>query len=43
MKARAQLLEGMTFVAERGSGHAIVVDAHPMSADATWAPAMEWC
>jgi putative redox protein len=29
MKARAQLLEGMTFVAESGSGHAIVVDASP--------------
>lgn len=29
MKARVQLLEGMTFVAESGSGHAIVVDAAP--------------
>jgi putative redox protein len=29
MRARAQLLEGMTFVAESGSGHAIVVDASP--------------
>lgn len=29
MKARVQLLEGMTFVAESGSGHAIVVDASP--------------
>ena len=27
MKARIQLVEGMTFVAESGSGHAIVVDA----------------
>ena len=29
MKARIQLVEGMTFVAESGSGHAIVVDAAP--------------
>lgn len=29
MKARISLLEGMTFVAESGSGHAIVVDAAP--------------
>jgi putative redox protein len=29
MKARVQLLEGMTFVAESGSGHAIVIDAAP--------------
>ena len=29
MKARIQLVEGMTFVAESGSGHAIVVDASP--------------
>ena len=29
MKARIQLAEGMTFVAESGSGHAIVVDAAP--------------
>lgn len=29
MKARVQLIEGMTFVAESGSGHAIVVDASP--------------
>ena len=27
MKARIRLVEGMTFVAESGSGHAIVVDA----------------
>jgi putative redox protein len=27
MKARIQLAEGMTFVAESGSGHAVVVDA----------------
>ena len=27
MKARIQLVDGMTFVAESGSGHAIVVDA----------------
>ena len=27
MKARVQLVEGMTFVAESGSGHAVVVDA----------------
>ena len=27
MKARVRLLEGMTFVAESGSGHAVVVDA----------------
>lgn len=29
MKARIQLIEGMTFIAESGSGHAIVVDASP--------------
>ena len=29
MKARIQLVEGMTFVAESGSGHAIVVDGSP--------------
>ena len=29
MKARIQLAEGMTFVAESGSGHAVVVDASP--------------
>ena len=29
MKARVHLAEGMTFVAESGSGHAIVVDASP--------------
>jgi putative redox protein len=29
MKARVQLLEGLTFVAESGSGHAVVVDASP--------------
>jgi putative redox protein len=29
MKARIQLAEGMTFVAESGSGHALVVDAAP--------------
>jgi putative redox protein len=29
LKARIQLVEGMTFVAESGSGHAIVVDASP--------------
>ena len=29
MKARVKLLEGMTFVAESGSGHAVVVDAAP--------------
>lgn len=29
MKARVQLVEGMTFVAEGGSGHAVVVDASP--------------
>ena len=29
MKARIQLVEGMTFVAESGSGHAIVVDGAP--------------
>lgn len=29
MKARVQLVEGMTFVAESGSGHAVVVDAAP--------------
>lgn len=29
MKARIQLVDGMTFVAESGSGHAVVVDASP--------------
>lgn len=29
MKARVRLLEGMTFVAESGSGHAVVVDSSP--------------
>jgi putative redox protein len=29
MKARVKLSEGMTFVAESGSGHAVVVDASP--------------
>ncbi|HYC38180.1 MAG TPA: OsmC family protein [Usitatibacter sp.] len=29
MKARVRLAEGMTFVAESGSGHAVVVDASP--------------
>jgi putative redox protein len=29
MKARVKLAEGMTFVAESGSGHAVVVDAAP--------------
>ena len=29
MKARVHLSEGITFVAESGSGHAIVVDASP--------------
>jgi putative redox protein len=29
MKARVSLAEGITFVAESGSGHAIVVDASP--------------
>ena len=29
MKARIKLAEGMTFVAESGSGHGIVVDAAP--------------
>jgi putative redox protein len=29
MKARIKLSEGMTFVAESGSGHAVVVDAAP--------------
>jgi len=29
MKAKVQLVEGMTFVAESGSGHAVVVDAAP--------------
>jgi len=29
MKARVKLAEGMTFVAESGSGHAIVIDAAP--------------
>ena len=29
MKARIKLSEGMTFVAESGTGHAVVVDASP--------------
>lgn len=29
MKARIQLVEGMTFVAQSGSGHAVVFDASP--------------
>ena len=29
MKARVKLVEGMTFVAESGSGHAVVVDGAP--------------
>ncbi len=29
MKARVRLVEGLTFVAESGSGHAVVVDASP--------------
>jgi putative redox protein len=29
MKAKVQLVDGMTFIAESGSGHAIVVDATP--------------
>jgi putative redox protein len=29
MKARVQLVEGMTFVVESGSGHAVVVDGAP--------------
>jgi len=29
MKARVKLVEGMTFVAESGSGHAMVIDAAP--------------
>ncbi len=29
MKARIQLVEGMTFVAESGSGHAVVLDGAP--------------
>lgn len=29
MKAKVQLVEGMTFVAESGSGHAVVMDASP--------------
>lgn len=29
MKARVRLVEGMTFVAESGSGHAVIVDASP--------------
>jgi len=29
MKARVKLTEGMTFVAESGSGHAVVVDGAP--------------
>ena len=29
MKARVKLIEGVTFVAESGSGHAVVMDASP--------------
>jgi putative redox protein len=29
MKARVKLVEGMTFVAESGSGHGVVIDAAP--------------
>lgn len=29
MKARVKLVEGMTFVAESGSGHSVVLDAAP--------------
>jgi putative redox protein len=29
MKAKVQLVEGMTFIAESGSGHAVVLDAAP--------------
>jgi putative redox protein len=29
LKARIQLVQGMTFVAESGSGHAVVVDGSP--------------
>jgi putative redox protein len=29
LKARIKLAEGMTFVAESGSGHAVVIDANP--------------
>lgn len=29
MKSRVKLVEGMTFVAESGSGHAVVMDASP--------------
>jgi len=29
MKARIQLVEGMTFIAESGSGHAVVLDSSP--------------
>jgi putative redox protein len=29
MKARVKLAEGMTFVGESGSGHAVVIDANP--------------
>jgi putative redox protein len=29
MKARVKLVEGMTFAAESGSGHAVIVDAAP--------------
>jgi putative redox protein len=29
MKARVQLVDGMTFIAESGSGHAIAIDAAP--------------
>jgi len=29
MKARIKLVEGITFIAESGSGHAVVVDAAP--------------
>src|ERR1700687_3003750 len=36
MKARIQLVEGMTFVAESGSGHAVVVDAAPEVGGRNW-------
>ncbi|HRA24657.1 MAG TPA: OsmC family protein, partial [Usitatibacteraceae bacterium] len=29
MKARVKLVEGITFLAESGSGHAVVMDASP--------------
>jgi putative redox protein len=29
MKARIRLVEGMTFIAESGSGHGVVIDASP--------------